>query len=68
VSERYHQLVISGASERAVVSRMTGSKKLTREEVSSHNDANSTWLVIDNAVYDVTKFLNEVSEDFLQLD
>lgn len=32
----------------------------TREEVSKNNDAKSTWLIIDNGVYDVTKFLNEV--------
>ncbi|XP_065343642.1 cytochrome b5 [Cloeon dipterum] len=34
-------------------------KLFTREEVSKNNDAKSTWLVIDNGVYDVTAFLNE---------
>jgi len=35
-------------------------KTFTREEVAKNNDANSTWIIIDNSVYDVTKFLNEV--------
>lgn len=34
-------------------------KELTREEVKSHNDSESTWIVIHNSVYDVTAFLNE---------
>ena len=31
------------------------------EEVKKHRDAKSAWLVIHNKVYDVTKFLEEVS-------
>ncbi|CAH3133793.1 unnamed protein product [Porites lobata] len=34
-------------------------KKYTLEEVKKHNQAGSSWLVIDNKVYDVTKFLDE---------
>ncbi|XP_073232489.1 cytochrome b5-like [Porites lutea] len=34
-------------------------KKYTLEEVRKHNQAGSSWLVIDNKVYDVTKFLDE---------
>ncbi|XP_066925186.1 cytochrome b5-like isoform X2 [Clytia hemisphaerica] len=29
------------------------------EEVAKHNDGRSTWMVIHNKVYDVTKFLEE---------
>jgi len=29
------------------------------EEVKSHKDAKSTWMIIHNKVYDVTKFLDE---------
>ena len=31
------------------------------EEVKKHNDVKSTWIVIDNQVYDITTFLEEVS-------
>jgi len=41
-------------------------KKLTLEEVKSHNVAGSSWLVIHNKVFDVTKFLDEVSEVLFQ--
>ncbi|EFO17101.1 cytochrome b5 [Loa loa] len=34
-------------------------KQYTIAEVAAHNDASSTWLIIDNNVYDVTKFLEE---------
>ena len=40
-------------------------KKYTLEEVKKHNQAGSSWLVIDNKVYDVTKFLDEVRQKFL---
>ncbi|VDL80003.1 unnamed protein product [Nippostrongylus brasiliensis] len=33
--------------------------KLTRKEVAEHNSNKSTWFVIGNKVYDVTKFLDE---------
>ncbi|XP_067905309.1 cytochrome b5 type B [Heterodontus francisci] len=32
---------------------------LTMEEVKTHNSSKSTWLVIHDKVYDVTKFLEE---------
>ena len=41
-------------------------KKITLEEVKSHNVAGSSWLVIHNKVFDVTKFLDEVSEVLFQ--
>lgn len=34
-------------------------KTYKREEVAKHNDGRSTWMVIHNKVYDVTKFLEE---------
>lgn len=37
-------------------------RKLTLEEVKTHNSAGSSWLVIHNQVFDVTKFLDEVSD------
>jgi len=33
--------------------------KLTRAEVKHHNSSKSTWVIIDDRVYDVTKFLDE---------
>lgn len=33
----------------------------TGAEVGRHNGPKSTWMVIANEVYDVTKFLNSVS-------
>ncbi|KJH51457.1 cytochrome b5-like Heme/Steroid binding domain protein [Dictyocaulus viviparus] len=33
--------------------------KFTRKEVLEHNNNTSTWIVIGNKVYDVTKFLDE---------
>jgi cytochrome b involved in lipid metabolism len=36
-------------------------KKYSLKEVEKHKDKNSTWLVIHDNVYDVTKFLEEVS-------
>jgi len=32
---------------------------LSLEEVEKHNDSESTWIIINNHVYDVTKFLDE---------
>lgn len=41
---------------------MSGEKKIYRlTEVKEHKDSKSTWVVIDNSVYDITKFLEEVS-------
>ena len=39
----------------------TATKKFSLEEVKKHNVAGSSWLVIHNQVFDVTKFLDEVS-------
>ncbi|XP_053596968.1 cytochrome b5 isoform X2 [Microplitis demolitor] len=34
-------------------------KFYTRAEVAKHNDSKSTWFIIHNSIYDVSKFLNE---------
>ena len=34
-------------------------KTFTKEDVASHKTAKDCWIIIDNKVYDVTKFLNE---------
>jgi len=34
-------------------------KLLRFDEISKHNNAESTWIIIDDLVYDVTKFLME---------
>jgi len=39
---------------------MASEKKVIRaEEVKNHKDSKSTWMIIHNHVYDVTKFLDE---------
>lgn len=38
--------------------------KYSLEEVRKHNGKSSCWLVIHENVYDVTKFMEEVSGDF----
>lgn len=35
-------------------------KKFTYAEVKKHNKADDVWIVINDKVYDVTKFLKEV--------
>ena len=41
---------------------MTSTPEVYRmEEVQTHKDVKSAWIVIHNKVYDVTKFLEEVS-------
>lgn len=35
-------------------------QKYTYAQVKEHNKATDVWMVIDDKVYDVTKFLNEV--------
>lgn len=35
-------------------------KIYTLAEIAKHNDNKETWIIIDNSVYDVTAFLNEV--------
>lgn len=39
---------------------MSDAKKFTLAQVKEHNKATDLWMVIDDKVYDVTKFLNEV--------
>lgn len=39
------------------------SKVFRMEEVKQHKDVKSAWIVIHNKVYDVTKFLEEVSNN-----
>lgn len=36
-------------------------REFTREEVSQHKTAGSCWIIIGSSVYDVTKFLEDVS-------
>ncbi|XP_059620413.1 cytochrome b5-like [Phlebotomus argentipes] len=38
---------------------MSSEKKFTLAEVAEHNDKKSLWIVINKAVYDVTKFQSE---------
>ncbi|XP_030381650.1 cytochrome b5 isoform X2 [Scaptodrosophila lebanonensis] len=35
------------------------SKEITLATVKEHNKSNDLWIIIENKVYDVTKFLNE---------
>lgn len=39
-----------------------GTKTITLEELKKHKDGKSLWLAIHDKVYDVTKFLEEVSK------
>ena len=36
--------------------------KYSWEEVAKHNNADSLWMVIQDKVYDVTKFMEEVGD------
>ena len=38
---------------------MTSTTEYTLEEIANHNTKESLWLIIDDLVYDVTKFLEE---------
>lgn len=41
---------------------MTTETKIFRiEEVKKHNSVKSSWVIIHNKVYDITKFLEDVS-------
>ena len=44
----------------------SGSKlpKYSWEEIAKHNSAQSLWIVVDDKVYDVTRFMEEVGRDF----
>lgn len=37
--------------------------KYSWEEVAKHNSAESLWIVVQDKVYDVTKFMEEVCEN-----
>ena len=37
-------------------------KKYSREEIKEHRSSESTWIVVDGKVYDVTEFLDEVCQ------
>jgi len=37
--------------------RIDATKKLTVEEVAQHNTAGDAWIIVDNVVYDISKFL-----------
>ena len=39
-------------------------KTIPLEEVQKHNAAGSSWLIIHNRIYDITKFLDEVRRIF----
>lgn len=39
-----------------------GKKRYSLTEVATHNQKRSSWLIIHDNVYDVTKFLEEVSD------
>ncbi|KRX38131.1 Cytochrome b5 [Trichinella murrelli] len=38
---------------------MAAKRTFSRKEVEEHNSKQSTWLIMENKVYDVTKFLEE---------
>jgi len=38
------------------ITKKTHNKKYSFEEVKQHNTKDDAWIVIDNSVYDVTKF------------
>ncbi len=40
---------------------MASETSITREELKKHKDGKSCWVAIHDKVYDVTKFLEEVS-------
>ena len=37
-------------------------KKFTREEVSRHTAEEDIWIIIDNAVYDMSNFIDMVTK------
>lgn len=43
-------------------------RRLTRAEVKEHNNSRSAWVIIDDNVYDVTKFLDEVYTFYQNLE
>jgi len=57
------QRILSGFEPPTLRTRMPGEgeskKRYTRAEVASHNTSKSSWIIIHNKIYDVTKFLDE---------
>jgi cytochrome b involved in lipid metabolism len=43
------------------------SQTVSKEQVAAHNKSDSLWIVIDEDVYDVTKFQDEHPGKFLKL-
>ena len=37
-------------------------KTITKEELQQHKDGKSCWIAVHDKVYDITKFLEEVSK------
>lgn len=44
---------------------MSEFKQYSLAEVAKHNSNKSVWFVIHNNIYDVTEFLNEVSDSYM---
>lgn len=40
---------------------------ITMEEVSWHDEANDCWIIIFDKVYNITEFLDEVSDSFISI-
>lgn len=41
---------------------MSETKEISLSDLQKHKDGKSCWMAIHNTVYDVTKFLEEVSD------
>ena len=39
---------------------MADNKVFRLDEIKAHNNGKSTWIIVHDKVYDVTKFLDEV--------
>ena len=38
-----------------------------KSEIREHNNLKSAWIIMDNLVYDITKFLEDVSNSLLNI-
>ena len=38
-------------------------EKIAWEDIKKHNTSSSLWIVVHNTIYDVTKFMEEVSHE-----
>lgn len=45
---------------RAHSGKMSELKRYTKAQVAEHNSLKSAWVIIDDKIYDLTKFLDEV--------